>query len=430
MQTDPWTARAASSSLPELSAAIEHEVMQANWEAVETGALGRANLLRTVTVVQHVERTLSAADPRLVSETVWSVAEQRATQIRDAVVALRQDGNLGHLQTVQTVTDQLIEGIAAIPPAPNGRRSRDSQQASRAFLRSLDQYTVSAEELAEQLQADVAALESRSQESMANFATELDSKADAVLARVQEAEARVTQANERLDAAVSKFQTDVADERQRLTTLNSDWNARLTTTNSKATQEWAEIKDSTVAENLALRRELESDWSVRLEGLEASVRERLEYFDAQYDRVNQILGVTAASSAAGSFMQEAVEQRHEANFWRWGAVGAWVVAIGLGAWSAHDVVANVEGLTTPELTALAAVRTAFAGLVLTAAVWVSRQGAHHRERELTARKLASELTAFRPFIAELDPEARSNQVKAASERFFPGPPESSSDRPR
>ena len=65
-------------------------------------------------------------------------------------------------------------------------------------------------------------------------------------------------------------------------------------------------------------------------------------------------------------------------------------------------------------------RTAIVGAVLALAGFAMRESGQHRSRETETKRLANELTTFRPFLAELDEDDRNQLVQEASLRYFPG----------
>ena len=65
-------------------------------------------------------------------------------------------------------------------------------------------------------------------------------------------------------------------------------------------------------------------------------------------------------------------------------------------------------------------RTLIAGAVATIAGFAIKQSGHHRSRGDESKRLANQLSTFRPFLAEIDEVERNALVKEASERYFPG----------
>jgi len=52
--------------------------------------------------------------------------------------------------------------------------------------------------------------------------------------------------------------------------------------------------------------------------------------------------------------------------------------------------------------------------------YAARESSRHRRREANAERLATELTSFRPFLAELAVDKRNDLVEKATGRYFKG----------
>ena len=54
------------------------------------------------------------------------------------------------------------------------------------------------------------------------------------------------------------------------------------------------------------------------------------------------------------------------------------------------------------------------------AAFANKESGQHRKSERENRRLANELTTFRPFLAELSGEDSNEQVRQAVSRYYPG----------
>ncbi|HEY5626143.1 MAG TPA: hypothetical protein VIT93_06615, partial [Dehalococcoidia bacterium] len=224
---------------------------------------------------------------------------------------------------------------------------------------------------------------------------------EAVQASAADAKAEIETQRKRLDEAIAKHQGIFAEEQDRRST------------------EFTEAQQTR-----------ETDAKVRLEGLSADFREERATWITEVNtlvsnlrdheaRATEILGSTAASVAAGAYVTEAEDQRKQADVWRVIAVSvglAFLAAtVGTTIWSPPG-----SDLAWRELAIFGAERLP-GGLILgTIFGYAFKQSGSHRHREETARKLAMELSTFRPFLAELPDDKQQEAITDAAIRYFPG----------
>lgn len=136
-------------------------------------------------------------------------------------------------------------------------------------------------------------------------------------------------------------------------------------------------------------------------------------------KAEELLGITAASGTAAAYQEEANRQARRADFSRYFAILGLMAAIliGYGTLQFLNPPTNANGTAT---IFFYIARTTLLAVAVALPAYAIRESSQHRARERHNRRLASELTTFRPFLAEL-PEAERNQlIKDASQRYFPG----------
>jgi len=143
-------------------------------------------------------------------------------------------------------------------------------------------------------------------------------------------------------------------------------------------------------------------------------------------KAREVLGTSAAAAVVGSYQREAETQRKAADFWRYVTAGTLAVALTLAVcifeFNRPEAVSDIW-----QLIAAYSPRTAILAIAGPAATYAGRQSSAHRRREADARRLENELSTFRPFIVELDPDVRQDLTRKATDKFFRGQQNSAPD---
>jgi len=375
-------------------------------------------LQRAAYVFAHAHAATHAVDAQLIASTTWNALEVTAGQAHNELQALATDRSVGRIGVISGCADQMLEHLKVVPPGPRERRTKSAAAAVEDLQRELERIRLAAKEA-----IDATAL------GLSRQVAEATARSDALFAELQVA---VTAERERLAAidadarvhvdqqssAAQSLKETVDRESARLTTLSSDWTTRLQTIADRGKSESDRVRDAGIESFRVKLEESVANWEDEASRVKTATDEELAFFRSQHERVLMILGVTAASEAAGTYLQEANAQKRQGDFWRLAAVAAFTAGAVVAFIQADGIASAVRGLTDAEITAVTAVRIAAAAVPLSGAGWLARQVAHHRDRERAARRMASELTAFRPFIAELsDP---TKHIEEAVGRYFPG----------
>ncbi|MBM2826825.1 MAG: hypothetical protein HW403_889, partial [Dehalococcoidia bacterium] len=122
---------------------------------------------------------------------------------------------------------------------------------------------------------------------------------------------------------------------------------------------------------------------------------------------------------AGAYLNDAQNQRGQADLLRVVSFVLGGVAAVFGYFSLLQLQLGPDAEVVTRIYQYAA-RTGILVLLVSFAVYAGRESSKHRSRENESKRLANQLSTFRPFLAELDSASRDDLVKGASERYFPG----------
>jgi hypothetical protein len=102
-------------------------------------------------------------------------------------------------------------------------------------------------------------------------------------------------------------------------------------------------------------------------------------------------------------------------------VGIAALAAGVGVTMWLFLVMDVtDNPSIAEMLAFFFVRAPALAILGAIAAYAIRESSQHRARDKENKRLANELTTFRPFLEELKEDERTNQIVRASDRYFPG----------
>jgi hypothetical protein len=224
----------------------------------------------------------------------------------------------------------------------------------------------------------------------------------------------------------ASLEGDIASRRQAVERLLADVDERFAQEQKARLDEVRERDAARLKREEQALREFQDAAAERIALLDTALADKRASLDAEseaivgslrekHDEASKLVDLVATSSTAGAFGKEADFQRRSANKWRRLALRAFGVAgvatLGFALWSllADDLEPS-----------LLAAKAAFVVLSLSFGGYASRQSAHHRDREVQARRLYLQLTAFGPFAEPLGDE-RGREARADfMERLFVG----------
>lgn len=418
---DPYAEKIASHQannlLLELSTAIDTAV--ANPDLAPQHAL---RMRRAQAVVDRLKARLQQIKAIFIPVPALDKLTPHLQNAQAAIQAFLSDNNEGHLGTLDGSIDALLmeanffpvlrpsaeRKMAARAAEDYARHLRELESAVRDRLGELitqmqaqsDEFHTTVDATAEQLQQ----LQKAADEKSAALAAEIESRTAQLKAetesRLAELKAEIDGQKTRLDTVITQQQTAFAEAQER----------RLH--DSKDSLDSVETKFEQLAGALV------DDTKSKLDQLLAQATASVQSLEKQEKRAAQVVGVTAAAGVTGAYIKEADEQRRQADIWRWVAIVIGVLVV---------IYAGAIALITPPSADMSVADTAAYGftrspgvLILVLFAYGVKQSGHHRQREEVARRRAMELTAFRPFLAELPEDQRNQQLIDGSKRFFPG----------
>jgi len=424
---DPYAQRIAShqtnSLLVELSTAIGTAVAEP--ELAPQPAL---RLRRAQAVVDRLKARLNRTETAFVPVPALDKLVPHLQNAQAAIQAFLSDNNEGHLATLDAYIDMMLTEANFFPALPFSAERKITAQAAEDYARHLgelesairsrlDQVITQMQAQSNEFSVTVAAvvqqlqqLQKTADEKSAALAADIESRTAELKAesesRMAELKAEIDGQKTRLDATIAQQQTAFAEAQERRLQEFKDSLASLET---KFGQKADALLDDTKSKS---------------EQLLAQASASVKSLETQEERAAEIVGVTAASGVTGAWVKEADEQRLQADIWRWIAIAIAVLVV-IYAW-VIALIGQSADMSAAD-TAVYALTRSPGFLIAIVFPYAVRQSGHHRQREQVARRRAMELTAFRPFLAELPEQERNQQLIDGSKRFFPGdtppPPE-------
>jgi len=421
--TNRWTERTAShqaiSLLNELSALMEGvPIANPNMSTDAASYMQRAQ-----TVISNFRARLNSTDGGLIPLPVLDNAVPHLQTAQAEIQAFLSDNDETHLRNSDDHLDRLLMEMRSLPALAFPGEAEVATKAAQDYAQHLshleDQVRTAFVGLRQEMDAQSASFT----ESANDTERRLE---DAMTAAEQQFAALGKTADERTVAIVAESQANIAQLREQIDTQK----ARLDQAIAQQQSSFAEEQSRRLEQFSGAQEKREAAFADRTDVVISEMRTKLEGLagDAQSSvtqlrdheaRARQIVGVAAASKVAGGYLDEAAQQCREANKWRLFGLGVgaafMIYAVIIAAWARPDV-----DMSATEWLRYAVLRGPV-GLVLAGFLpWVLGQSSYHRRREQTARRLGLELSAFRPFLTELNEQERSKQITDATKRYFPG----------
>lgn len=331
-------------------------------------------------VVEATRAALERSDEDLVPR---SVVDAMAEATRDATSELNQyagDGNAGRIETARNHVDSILRSRASLPVLHG--------QDPEITLRSLEALTERIGELDDLVNRRMAAGD-----------TSIKEQAD----------------------LVTELRKDTEDLRSQVSTASKEFKSHVDSVHSRIDEQIEGLAgrfDATIAE-------LEVDAESRIKAKERrfdealSEKERdasasLESLASELERAEKIVGVIAGTGMSGGYQQDADAEEEKANKWR-----RYTIVFGLVAVGFIGLVLLVRGRAESalELATRVVVSLGFGGL----AAYAGSQAAAHRQRSRRSRTLQLSLLSLRPYLEDVEPEAKAEVLRAFAFVFFTPP---------
>ena len=362
--------------------------------------------------IEHVKRAQAVIKylqdgvrrPELVSLLGLNAANPYLNNALSETEAFIGDKNESHLTAINEHLDNAIFQLRMpVPP----------RRESKALLDEAQRYEEAVRKLHQESEDQLTELTSQISQAVTDFqnqVSQLTSASDAAQQSIQtDATSRIDQLQNETDSLKQRLDSVVEQQQQTFlqaeSTRTKDFGDSLT----KLSTDFQEKLAALTTDTDATLRDIETRGEAAIGGLEG-----------YHEEARNIVAIKAAEGVVGSYINVAKEQLKQANFWRWvallllGAIFASVVYTARYSPLGNDNVSTEDfieyGLTRVPIT------------LTLAGLWgyAARESSRHRRREANAERLATELTSFRPFLAELTVEKRNDLVEKATARYFKG----------
>lgn len=345
-------------------------------------------LNRLDTVLEFVEAITTGADARLFSTTMLDNADAQLQQVESAMTGVVDQENYALLATIDGACDDLLNQVGSWPTSGLFEKG-DVRKVASSFGRAAEERLGPLTRRADDLRDDLTGIEEAAEEKR------------------QQIEAQQGQLRTSLDAQQSQVDQLIATSQQHFEAAQGERDTEF-----KALQE--ELREQV--------KEQQQSLSEAADGIENDLKERADSIfksiEEKRDRAEKLVDLVATSATAGAFGKEADEQKGQADAWRKNAIIAASVA------AAVTLLALIYAVFVETSTTLIVTKGLLSVFIAGVAGYLARQSAQHRRREIRARRLFLELTAFSPFSEALDDPEKEKEVRAQFiDRLFVGDPQ-------
>lgn len=370
---------------------------------------GIQQVKRARAVIKHFQDGLRR--PELVSLLGLNNANSALNNALSETEAFIIDGQESHLAAVNEHLDNAIFQIHM--PVPPRRESQALLEEAQGFAEAVQRLHQETEDRVTGLASEIESKRGEISQAVTDFQqrlSDLTSASDAAQQSIQsDATSRIEQLRGEIDTLKQRLDSVVEQQQQTYlqaeSTRGKDFTDSLTKLSADFQEKLATLVTGTDA---------------KLQGVQTRGETAMSALEGYHEEARNIVAIRAGAGVAGSYVNVAKEQLKRADFWRWVAlflliaVFASVIGTAVSSPLGNDNV-SAEDFVEYGLTRVPIVLT-LAGL------WgyAARESSRHRRREANAERLATELTSFRPFLAELTVEKRNDLVEKATARYFKG----------
>ena len=370
---------------------------------------------RLTYLLEDVQMRLHSADSRLIPEVTLVALDRGSQNLRDQVDGFLNTGDTAHLHGAVEASGPLLATSRQLPPLPWNEPNEVVRHAAASFQATTAQIIKDTEEAKSKFEADLQQLREATADAAHNSQHSLDQLKEASAERSAEVdattEARSTEFASRTEALENQIQNQTQRLDQAIATINDQFGTSEQSRAGEFTESQSR-RDTEFGQQLASQEE-------RFQALAELQAVAIRTLDTAKETAEEILGVVAASATADAYLKDAEQQRRQADLLRIAAVGALIaaVAVGLVMFFAVDL-ADSASVTKTLFSFVKPV--GFVAAVLAVAGFLVRESSQHRGREIVNKRLANQMTTFRPFLAEIPEAERNELIKEASKRYFQG----------
>jgi hypothetical protein len=364
----------------------------------------RARLLKVIGVM---ERAVGDLDPDLAPIDILGALNNQINQ-SGAINSVRNFGSNGDSAHLQDANTQITPGLGYVYQLSALRSGRSPRQSD------LEAATTSFERFSK-----------------------------VVSDRLAELEVRATRAIEKIDQAASSIQAAQVDSEtlsilfkenilewsnqnsEFISTQKIDFSATLSQSKIEFKELIASIESNASAAIELLVESEEAQAEANRTAIATKLQEIQSDAEAKHVEILKFYGLVTHDSVTGGHKKIADREHDAATFWRRFTVGCIIATTG---WIGYSLFFLSPQLEPPKLFWLQIGKSAaLTMLLISFAIYASRQSNLHRRNEQKSRSFFLKVQAFDPFVANLPDEKRWSMKQSMTERIF-GPDETLSDR--
>lgn len=374
---------------------------------------------RCLYCVDQILLQLVSADRRAISENTLGMLEQQSAELSSHASYFRESRDQGHLKPLTGNVNSLLALSSQLPPLPWGEAKDVVQKSVETLRDSSDKLRSQVRVFSTRWNTQVGEIQKKLAMASQDGERTIESLKAAADQRISELQRSTADQTHQFEQTTTRMQTQINANIQRIDSSISALNDRYITFQENQAQQFSESQNlrQTAFDELVKKQNQQS--TNTNDALQTAGQDLINYLSETAENAASILGVTAASVTSEAYLNEAKEQKNQANFWRWIGIGSLLGTIIVGVSTLLWL--NPEtGSSTSRVVSFYVGRTAIVGAVVALAGFAIRESGQHRSRERENKRLANQLSTFRPFLSELDEEDRNRLVQEASSRYFPG----------
>lgn len=380
-------------TLEELAPKLGEEISEQ-----DLGENHRAEVERMKDVVNHVDRSLNAADPYLVSEGVLSNINSQLEHAVNHIRNYRNNNQVGQLENANGRLDNVLQHISQIP-IPK------TPEDLEGLRDRLTRFRQSAGSLATYMERDLESVREKVSEIEANLEQKGEEVDETLRSKITEIEESSSQTNQQLkqelEGDVEDIRNQLTDHKQEIQTQKQRLEDAITESKQQFIDGASERNDKFETEQ-DNRREKFSQTIGAIEGTGRGFVERMEEYEAQVVKQMEVIGTTGMT---GGFKKTANYEREQADYWRRVTVLAMIAVVAAAFWTTLETMG--AGRFMVGAFASKVFLTATIGIL---AGYAGSQSATHRGRERRAKQLELELASLDPYLSAL-PDDDQTEVK-------------------
>jgi hypothetical protein len=380
------------------SASADHDISDSALE------VERARLMKVIGVM---EKAVSDLDPDLAPIDILGALNNQISQsgALSSVRNFASNGNANHLQDANAQITPALGYVYQLSALRPGRGPRQSD---------LEAATTSFERFSKKLSSRISELESRASRSIET---------------IEQATSTIRAAEVESSLLSSQFKDKITEwGNQNSEFINSHkigFSAILSQSKIEYNELIAAIKNEA---NDAVKSLLESE-QAQAEANRTSISEELQRIqrdaETKHAEILKFYALVTHDSVTGGHKKIADREHDAATFWRRFTV---VCILATLVWIGYSLFFLSPELEPPQLFWLQIGKsTALTMLLISFAIYASRQSNLHRRNEQKARSFFLKVQAFDPFVASLPEEQRWSMKQSMTERIF-GPDEAPGDK--